>query len=117
MRRKAKEFLLIYVFASIAYGLFALILAFPFHPITSLGWVIWFVVALPIVLFGEAVGSAIFNRRIGEAIGGNSDHLSVGRVAYGVVAALLFLTIILFFVWLLDLGWGDFWNTHFSKSW
>jgi hypothetical protein len=117
MRRKAKEFISIYVVASVAYGLFALILAFPFHPITVLGWVIWFVAALPIAGAGEAVGSAIFDRKIGEAISDDTDHVSAGRVAYGVIAALLFLTIILFVVWLLDVGWGDFWNTHFSSSW
>jgi hypothetical protein len=117
MRRKAKEITSIYVVASIVYGLLALVLAFPFHPITVVGWAIWFVVALPIAIIGEAVGSAIFDRKIEEAISDGSDHVSAGRVAYGVVAALLFLTIIFFVVWLLDAGWGDFWDTHFSSAW
>ena len=117
MRRKAKEFISIYVFTSVAYGLFALILAFPFHPITVLGWVIWFVAALPIAMAGEAVGSVIFDRKFGEAISDDTDHVSAGRIAYGVIAALIFLTIILFVVSLLDIGWGDFWDVHFSSNW
>jgi len=117
MRRKAKEFVSIYVVASVVYGLFALILAFPFHPITAIGWAIWFIAALPIAGVGEAIGSAIFDRKIGEAISEDKDQVSGGRIAYGVVAALLFFTIMFFVVRLLDVGWGDFWDTHFSSSW
>ena len=117
MRRKAKEFVSIYIVASLICGLIALILAFPFHPITALGWAIWFVAALPIAGAGEAVGTAIFDKKIGEAISDDTDHVSGGRIAYGVVAALLFFTILFFVVGLLDAGWGDFWDTHFSSSW
>ncbi len=117
MRCKAKELISIYVFASIAYGLFALILAFPFHPISVLGWIVWFVATIPIAMIGEAIGSVIFDRKIAEAISDDSDSVSAGRIAYGVIAALGFLTMILFFVWLLDVGWGDFWDAHFSRNW
>ena len=117
MRRRTKEFFSIYVVASFVYGLFALILAFPFHPITILGWTIWFVAALPIAGIGELVGSAIFDKKIGEAIDDDTDHASAGRIAYGVVAALIFFTILWFVIWLLDIGWGDFWDAHFSNNW
>jgi hypothetical protein len=117
MRRKAKEFLSIYVVASVVYGLLALILAFPFHPITVLGWTIWFVAALPIAGIGEAVGSAIFDKKIGASIDEDTDHVSAVRVAYGVVAVLVVFCSIWFVVWLLDVGWGDFWKAHFSSSW
>ena len=117
MRHRAKEFLSIYVGASLGYGLFALILAFPFHLITALGWAIWFVAALPISCVGEAVGSAIFNREIGESISHDTEHVSWGRIAFGVVAALLFFTIVFIVIWLLDVGWGDFWDTHFASRW
>jgi hypothetical protein len=117
MRRKTQEFISIYIVASVACGLFALILAFPFHPITKLGWAIWFVAALPITMVGELVGFAVFDKKIGSAISGDTDHVSAGRVAYGVVAALLFFTVIWFVVWLLDLGRGGFWDAHFSNSW
>lgn len=117
MRRKAKEFISIYVVASIVYGLFALLLTFPFHPITVLGWTVWFAAALPIAGIGEAVGSAIFNKKIGESIDEDTDRISAGRIVYGVVAALVFFTSLWFVVWLLDVGWGDFWGVHFSSNW
>jgi hypothetical protein len=117
MRRKAKEIISVYVVASVVYGLFALVLAFPFHPITILGWAIWFVAALPIAGVGEAVGSTIFDKRIGEAISDDTDKVSVSRVAYGVVAALLFFATIWIVVLLLDVGRSDFWDTHFSSNW
>jgi len=117
MRRKSKEFISIYVISSVLYGLLALLLAYPFYPISPLGWAIWFAAALPIAMLGEAAGSIIIDEKIAEAINDDTEHVSAGRIAYGVLAVLIFLTITLFLVWLLDIGWGDFWDAHFSKSW
>jgi hypothetical protein len=117
MQRRTIEFIWIYLVASVFYGLFALMLAFPFHPVTVLGWFLWFLAALPVAMVGEAIGSITFNARIGKAIDPDTDRVSAGRVAYGVVAALLLMSMLLTIVWLLDLAWGDFWDSNFSSNW
>ena len=117
MKRRFKEFVSVYFIASILYGLFALLLVYPFHPISTIGWTIWFVAALPVAMIGEAAGSIFFDRNIGKAISDDTERVSTGRIAYGVIAALMLLTISLFLVWLLEIGWGDFWDAHFSTSW
>jgi hypothetical protein len=117
MKRKFIEFIWIYAVVSVLYGLFALLLFFPFHPITAIGWVVWFVAALPISMAGEAVGSAAFNKKTGVAINPDTEQVSAGRIGYGVIVALMFIFIILFVVSLLGAAGGDFWDTNFSSDW
>lgn len=117
MKRKTIEFVSIYAIVSILYGLFALLLLFPFHPITAVGWLVWFVAALPLAMAGEAIGSAAFNRKAGKTINPNTESVSVGRIGYGVVVMLIFVVLILFVVGLLGEMSGDFWDTNFSRDW
>ena len=117
MKRKTIELVSIYAVVSILYGLFALLLLFPFHPVTTIGWLVWFVIALPLAMAGEAIGSAAFNKKTGKAINPNTESVSVGRIGFGVVVTLIFVVLILFVVALFDAAAGDFWDTNFSKDW
>ena len=117
MKRQYVELVWIYVVFGFVYGLLALLLLFPFHPITLTGWVIWFVAALPVTIAGEAIGSAVFNRKTGRAIDPSVQRVSVGRIGYGVVAALLLLFVVFFVVYLLGAAGGEFWERNFSDDW
>lgn len=116
-RTKIKELVWVYLLTSVVYGLFALLLLFPFHPISLAGWSMWFAATLPIVLIGEAVGSALFNNRTGVAIDDDTDHVSMTRIAYGVFVAMSLMLIVLFVASEFDLMSAAFWDRHFSRNW
>lgn len=117
MKRKSVEFIWIYLVVCVLYGLFALLLFFPFHPITTTGWIVWFLAALPVSMAGEAVGAAVFNKKSGETINPDTDHLSAGRIGYGVVVTLILLVVLFVIAGLLDTVWGEFWTANFSSDW
>jgi hypothetical protein len=68
-------------------------------------------------MVGEAIGSTVFNRKTGKAINTDTDHVSAGRIGYGVGVTLIFLVIIFAVAGLLDMAWGDFWDANFSRNW
>lgn len=117
MKRKSIEFIWIYLVVSVLYGLFALLLFFPFHPVTAMGWIVWFLAALPVSMAGEAVGAAVFSRKNSKTINPDTDHLSARRIGYGVVATLIFLVILFAVVGLLEVAGGDFWDANFARDW
>ena len=114
---KIKELLWVYLLASIMYGLFALLLLFPVHPISLAGWGMWFAATLPIVLVGEFVGSALFNNRTGIAIESDTDHVSMTRIAYGVFVAIALMLTTLVVATEFDLLSSAFWDRHISRNW
>jgi len=116
-RTKITELFWVYLLTSVVYGLFALLLLFPFHPISLAGWSMWFAATLPIVLIGEALGSALFNNRTGVAIDDDTDHVSMTRIAYGVFVAMSLMLIVLFVASEFDLMSAAFWDRHFSRNW
>ena len=115
--QKAKQILWVYGLASVMYGIFALLLLFPVHPISLTGWGIWFAVALPIALAGETLGSVLFNNRTGQFLDQDTDTISMTRIAYGVVVAIVLMVIALFLSTELDLMSDAFWDRHFSRNW
>ncbi len=68
-----------------------LIVAFPSHPKSLLGWFAFFILALPVTLLGEVIGEGLWQnrlaRRIEEKTAGQS--FSWWRITYGFVAMLL----------------------------
>lgn len=115
--QKAKQVLWVYTLASVMYGVFALLLLFPVHPISLIGWGIWFAVALPIAILGETIGSVLFNNRTGQVLDQDQDGVSMTRIAYGVVVAIVIMVIALFLSTELDLMSDAFWDRHFSRNW
>lgn len=114
---KAKQILWVYVLASVMYGIFALLLLFPVHPISLTGWGIWFAVALPIALAGETIGSVLFNNRTGQFLDQDVDGISITRVAYGVVVAIVLMVVVLYLSTELNMMSDAFWDRHFSRNW
>lgn len=105
-----------YLFVTIFVGVLALAGAYPIHPVSPLGWALWFVLALPITVLLSWVGETVFGDRMGRKI-----DASRGISAKRIVVALAF------FVALFGIGTlivatvgtvgGSFWETHFSDSW
>ena len=114
---KIKELLWVYLLANVVYGLFALLLLFPIHPISLTGWGMWFAATLPVVLVGESIGSALFNNRTGVAIDDVTDHVSMSRIAYGVFVAMSLMLIVLLVASEFDLLSDAFWDRHISRNW
>jgi len=114
---KVKELLWIYVLASVVFGLFALLLLFPVHPISLAGWFLCFASTLPIVLVGEYVVSILFNNRTGLAVDTDSDHVSMTRIAYGVFVAIALMLAMLVVASEFDLLSSAFWDRHISRNW
>ena len=115
--QKFKQILWVYALASVAYGIFALLLLFPVHPISSTGWAIWFATALPIAVIGEAVGTVLFNNRTGLAIDDDPDRISMTRIAYGIVVAIVLMVATLYMATEFDWMSDGFWDLHFSRNW
>jgi hypothetical protein len=70
-----------------------LLSAFPDYPRTVTGWLVFFALALPVTLVGEAIGEGLWRNRVARAIEERSAGQSFSwlRIAYGVVAmSLLF---------------------------
>lgn len=116
-RRKAVEILWVYALASVMYGVFAVFLLFPMHPISPTGWGIWFAAAVPVTLIGESVGSVLFNNRTGQVLGPDTDGVSMTRVAYGIVVAIVLMLAILLVASEFDLLADASWDRHFSRNW
>ena len=81
-----------------------LIVAFPHHPRTLVGWAAFFLLALPVTLFGEAVGEGLWRNRVAQAVEQRAEGQSFSwlRIAYGFVAMLLLFAV----VWGLALFFG-----------
>jgi hypothetical protein len=97
-------------------GVLALAGAYPLHPITPLGWALWFALALPITVFLEWVGQTVFGNRIGRKIDA-SRRISAKRVVVALAffgAAFALGTLIVVSV---GAAGGGFWETHFSDNW
>lgn len=106
-----------YLLASGMAGLLGLLLLYPYHPSTWLGGALWFLGVLPILVAIEGLGGLFITNKVSRAINPREDRLSVGRIAYGVIAALLILAIVAFGFSLAGAIGGEFWGTHFSDSW
>ncbi|MGI9263100.1 MAG: hypothetical protein ACR2QR_13730 [Woeseiaceae bacterium] len=114
---KFKQLVWVYLLATVVYGIFALLLLFPVHPISLTGWGIWFAATLPVALIGEFIGSALFNNRTGVALDADTAQVSITRIAYGVFVAIVVMLIVLLVASELDLFSNAFWDRHISRNW
>ena len=64
----------IYLLASVICAGFALLVAIPYHPRTMWGWLLLFLLALPLWLIGEWLGRLIFTNKLAHAIDSQSDN-------------------------------------------
>lgn len=115
--KRLGQILWVYLLAGVAYGLFALLLLFPIHPISGTGWSLWFAIAAPVAVLGEGIGSMLFNNRTGQAVDASADGLSMTRIAYGVVVAILLMVALVLAVTEFDLVSDAAWDRHFARNW
>lgn len=115
--RKVFVFVSIYLVVCVLFGLVALLLAFPLHPITIIGWMVWFAATLPVAAAGESIGSTLFSTKIGTTISPDTKRLSAGRIGYGLVVMLVFLGLVFFIADLLGTAGASFWDINFSRVW
>ncbi|MGV3740889.1 MAG: hypothetical protein ACO1NO_01105 [Burkholderiaceae bacterium] len=89
--RKMLPILLWYVALSVAAALCLALVAYPYLPSTAVGWFVFFALALPVTLAGEALGHLFFNNRPAHALQShtNRQSFSVLRVVYLLIAMLV----------------------------
>jgi hypothetical protein len=80
-----------YCTLTVAAALGLLVLALPYHPKSSIGWIVFFILALPISLIGEAIGEGLWRNPLAKRIEERSSQstLSLSRIVYGFFAMLL----------------------------
>ncbi|MEM7434506.1 MAG: hypothetical protein AAF436_05090 [Myxococcota bacterium] len=105
-----------YLFATTFVGVLALAGAYPLHPITPLGWALWFVLALPVTVLLEGVGQTVFGERLGRKIDG-ARGISAKRILVALAFSLVAFALGTLVVVSVGAVGGGFWGTHFSDNW
>lgn len=111
------KFTAIYVVAAIFTGIGALIVAYPYHPITTLGWVVWFLLALPAYVTLEAIFGRLFSKKIGYKIDESREEISVRRIVFGFAIAVTAMLVGMVIVLSAGVAAGTFWELNFSTVW
>jgi hypothetical protein len=110
MLRRALTFLGIYVAVSAIATLFLLLILFPDHPNSWLGWLVLFIVAVPIILVGEGIGKFLYGNPLARAVDAKTAKRSFSwlRISFMLVSMLLFVAlelVALRWLGLLHHGW------------
>ena len=117
MPQQVLKALLTYLAVAGAFGILALLLVFPLHPKTALGWSLWLTLALPIYGLFEFLCGKVFSRKVGRSISDSDSTVSVTRVTVGVVLALVAIVVAGIAISSISSGSGDFWEANFSSRW
>jgi F0F1-type ATP synthase membrane subunit c/vacuolar-type H+-ATPase subunit K len=111
------KFLALYTIAAIVVGIGALVAAYPYHPITTAGWVVCFLLALPIYVTLESVAGRIFSKRIGYKIDDSRENISVSRIIFGFAFAVTAMLVGMVIVLSAGVAGGSFWEVNYSSVW
>ena len=111
------KFTAIYALAAFLVGISALVVVYPYHPITTMGWVVWFLLALPTYVTLEAFASRLFSERLGYKIDEAREELSVRRIVFGFAIAVTAMLIGMAIVLGAGVAGGTFWELNFSRTW
>ena len=120
MRRKFLnylKFIALYTIAAVAVGAGALVAAYPLHPNSAVGWIVWFLFALPVYVFLEFIGAKIFSKKIGYKIDDSEKNVSVTRIAFAFALAVAAMLIATIFVFAAGTAAESFWEVNFSSTW
>jgi hypothetical protein len=95
------RFVGLYLAASLIVGAFSLLDLWPWHPQTSVGWLVLSASALPLTVVGQRLWEVVLENRFAASLGSNTapNSVSWSRVAYGLVAVLS-VFVVVFAVWL-----------------
>ncbi|MEZ0233242.1 MAG: hypothetical protein ACAH12_10415 [Methylophilaceae bacterium] len=85
------RFIAWYIALTFVAGLILLVFAFPKHPETLRGWLIFFSLTLPVTLLGELIGEGVWRNPAAKVIEEKSagQEFSWLRIAYGFIAMLI----------------------------
>lgn len=111
------KFTAIYAVAAFFVGIGGLVVTYPYHPITILGWVVWFLLALPIYVTLESFAGRVFSKRVGYKIDEKRESLSIRRIVFGFVIAVTAMLIGMVLVVTAGVAGGNFWEANFSTDW
>ena len=108
--RRILTFLGIYVVCSAGATFLLLLNWFPYHPHSLSGWLVLFVVAVPVTVVGEGIGKFLFSNPVARAIDAKTEGRSFSwlRISFMLIAMLLFsalVLVILHWLGLLPNGW------------
>lgn len=94
--RKLARFLAVYLGLSAFLGGVFVVLSWPNLPSTQAQWLAAFLLALPIQIAGELLGSCLWENKLARFVDDATAHksLSLLRIGYGVFALLLFIGVI-----------------------
>jgi hypothetical protein len=95
--KSAVKFVLACMLLSCLLGGLTLIQSFPVRPTSWLGWLLLFMLAIPITLAGEFLGDVIFRNPASQAAGRRTRHLQFSwlRVLVALVVTLVALGAVL----------------------
>ena len=111
------KLLALYSVAAIAVGIGALVAAYPYHPITTAGWAVWFLLALPVYVTLESIAGRIFSKRIGYKIDESQENISVRRIIFGFAFAVTAMLVGMVIVLSAGVAGGNFWEVNYSSVW
>ena len=94
-----------------------LILLYPIHPVTLVGWIVWIGLSIPLLGVEEYLGEKIFSERISKRIDNRPTIMSAKRIFYGVVVSVFAAGLILLVAEIVKSSFGEFLNQNFPKEW
>jgi hypothetical protein len=109
--RRVLSFLGIYVVCSAVATFFLLLNWFPYHPHSLSGWLVFFVVAVPVTVVGEGIAKFVFfSNPVARAIDAKTEGRSFSwlRISFMLITMLLFSALVLVILHRLGLlhhGW------------
>ena len=119
MIKTSGRYIVGYLAISIFISGFALIIVYPWHPITPLGWSIYFLFIPPLYLLGEYVGSKMLSERISENIESvkKAPYVSGQRMVYAFFIMVSVIIIVIIVQYILKHSFGEFIAQNFSNKW
>ena len=111
------KFFAVYTIAALVVGIGALVAAYPYHPITTVGWVVWFLLALPVYVTLESVAGRIFSKRLGYKIDESRESVSISRIIFGFAFAVSAMLVGMVIVLSASVAGGNFWEVNYSSVW
>ena len=117
MFKNMKNLIIVLPIAGVVCSLLALVIVFPFHPVTLIGWIIWYLLATPVLFLGELIGEKVFSEKVGKRIDSDTSRISGNRIF-----ALLMIYVVLLAVGIgaqlvVYENFGEFIDANFSSQW
>jgi len=111
------SFLSIYLAVSLVIAVGCLIICYPWHPITVIGWILLFLLATPVTLIGQYIGELLTSDKISNKIDPSKSLVSSERIVYLLIVSIAFICLIALLGNIMEKGFGAFLEQHYSNKW